>query len=132
MGGTAVGLLYLEKRNEHIRRVSQTKAPVEVRLQLADNVPAWVNSQLKEKVLRAAEGYGQDVKIDENAAGQVHQNIINNIAWLDDVKVQATHDALYIEGRWRKPVGLIKTARQDFYVDSEQVVLDFIQMPDLR
>ncbi|MBN1804634.1 MAG: hypothetical protein JW837_05245 [Sedimentisphaerales bacterium] len=131
LGGTAVGLVYLEKRNEHVRHASQAKAHVEVQLQLADNAPAWVNSELKEKVLQAARGNRRDLKIDENAAGLVHQNIINNIAWLDDVKVQATHDTLYIEGRWRKPVGFIKTAGQNFYVDSEQVVLDFIQMPDL-
>jgi hypothetical protein len=131
LGGTAVGLLYLEKRNEHIRRVSQTKDQVEIQLQLADNIPSWVNSQLREKVLRAAEGYGQDLKIDENAAGQVHQNIVKHIAWLDDVKVQTTHNALRIEGRWRKPVGLIKAAGQKFYVDSKQVVLDFIEMTDL-
>jgi hypothetical protein len=131
LGGTAVGLLYLEKRNKQHTPIPQTEVKVEVDLLLADGIPAWVNNQLKEKVLRAAKGNGQDLRIDEDAAGRVHQNIINNIAWLDDVKVQALHNALHITGRWRKPVGLIKTAGQNFYVDAEQVVLDFILMPDL-
>jgi hypothetical protein len=131
LGGTAVGLLYLEKRNKEHTPITQTEVQVEIDLLLADHVPAWVNNQLKEKVLRAAKGNGQDLRIDENAAGSVHQNIINNIAWLDDVKVQAKHNALHIEGHWRKPIGLIKAAGQNFYVDAEQVVLDFIEMPDL-
>ena len=126
LGGTAIGLLYLEKQNRLNAPISET----EVQIQLAD-VPAWVNNELQTKVLRAAKGNGQDLRIDENAASKVHQNIVKHIAWLDDVKVQTTHNALHIKGRWRKPVGLIKAARQKFYVDAEQVVLDFIQMPDL-
>jgi hypothetical protein len=126
LGGTAIGLLYLEKQNRLNSPISET----EVQIQLAD-VPAWVNNELQTKVLRAAEGDGQSLRIDENAASLVHQNIESRFVWLDDVKVQTTHNALHIKGRWRKPVGLIKAARQKFYVDAEQVVLDFIQMPDL-
>jgi hypothetical protein len=126
LGGTAVGLLYLEKHNKKNTPVSEA----EVKLQLAD-VPEWVNSELQEKALRAAKKDVQDLKIDENAAALVHQNIENQFVWLDDIKVQTTHNALRIEGRWRKPVGLIKAGKHSFYVDAEQLVLDFVQMPNL-
>jgi hypothetical protein len=126
LGGTAIGLLYLEKHNRQNKPVSET----EVKLQLAD-VPKWVNGELQANALQAATKDVQDLKIDENAAGLVHQNIKKHFVWLDDVKVQTTHNALRIEGRWRKPVGLIKLGRHSFYVDAEQVLLDFIQMPDL-
>jgi hypothetical protein len=131
LGGITVGLLYLEKYNKHHAPIPEKEVQIEFQLQLAEGAPAWVNSQLREKVMRTARGNGRNLIIDENAAGQIHKNIIENIAWLDDVKVKATFDSLYIEGRWRKPVGLIKTANQIFYIDAEQVVLDFIPMPDL-
>jgi hypothetical protein len=126
LGGTAIGLLYLDKYRK------ETTPPMEgpVVLELVD-VPAWVNSELKQKALDAAEGDLEDLRIDENAAGLVQQNIDRRFAWLDDVKVQTTHNALRIEGRWRKPVGLIKTGRSSFYVDAKQVVLDFVEMPGI-
>ena len=126
LGGTAIGLIYLD------RYLKETAPPPEAEalLELAD-VPTWVNSELQVKVLQAARGNGQDLRIDENAAGLVQNNIDRQIAWLDDVKVQTTHNSLRIEGHWRKPVGLIKSGRRSFYVDAEQVVLDFVQIPGL-
>jgi hypothetical protein len=126
LGGTAVGLLYLDKYRK------ETAPPMEgeVELELVD-VPAWVNSELKKKALTAARGDLEDLRIDENAAALVQQNIDRRFAWLDNVKVQATHNALLIEGRWRKPMGLIKPGRRSFYVDAEQVVLDFVEIPGI-
>jgi hypothetical protein len=126
LGGTVIGLIYLD------RYIKETTPPPEEQVvpELVD-VPAWVNSELRQKALKAAKGDLEDLRIDENAAGLVQQNIDRRFAWLDDVKVQTTHNALLIEGRWRRPVGLIKTGRRSFYVDAEQVVLDFVQMPGL-
>jgi len=126
LGGTAVGLLYLDKYRK------ETIPPIEggVELELVD-VPAWVNDELKQKALTAAIGDLEELRIDENAAGLVQQNIDRRFAWLDKVKVQTTHDALLIEGRWRRPIGLVKSGRRSFYVDAEQVVLDFVEMPGI-
>jgi len=126
LGGTVIGLIYLE------RYIKETVPPPEgqIVLELAD-VPDWVNNQLREKVLDAARGDGEALRLDENAGGLVQQNIEIEVAWLDEVKVQTTHNALRIEGRWRKPVGLIKSGRRSFYVDAEQVVLDFVKMPGM-
>jgi hypothetical protein len=126
LGGTAVGLLYLDKYRK------ETTPPMEgeVELELVD-VPAWVNDELQQKALTAAISELEDLRIDENAAGLVQQNIGRRCAWLDDVKVQTTHNAVRIEGRWRKPMGLIKSGRRSFYVDAEQVVLDFVEMPGM-
>jgi len=126
LGGTAVGLLYLDKYRK------ETAPPIEgeVELELVD-VPAWVNEELKQKVLTAARGDVEDLRIDENAAGRVQQNIDRRFAWLDKVKVQTTHNALLIEGRWRMPKGLVKSGSRSFYVDAEQVLLDFVEMPGM-
>jgi hypothetical protein len=126
LGGTAIGLLYLDRYRK------ETTPPMEgpVELELVD-VPAWVNSELKQKALDAAIGDLEDLRIDENAAGLVQQNIDRRFAWLDKVKVQTTHNAVRIEGRWRRPTGLVKSGRRSFYVDAEQVVLDFVEMPGM-
>ncbi|MDT8301635.1 MAG: hypothetical protein RQ760_09135 [Sedimentisphaerales bacterium] len=127
LGGTAVGLLYLDKYRK------ETTPPIEgeeIELELVD-VPAWVNDELKQKALTAAISDLEDLRIDENAAGLVQQNIDRRFAWMDDVKVQTTHSALLIEGRWRRPIGLVKSGRRSFYVDAEQIVLDFVEMPGM-
>ncbi len=124
--GIVAGFSFLEKYVKETSPVSDET----VRLELAD-VPAWVNDQLKQKVLAAARGDGGDLRLDENAAGPVQQNIAREVVWLDEVIVQRTHDGFRIEGRWRRPVGLVKSGLRQFYVDAEQVVLDFVQMPHL-
>jgi hypothetical protein len=83
-----------------------------------------VTDQLKEKIYVAARGDGNDLRL-------VQQNIEREVVWLDEVTVQTTHNALRIEGRWRRPVGLVKSGRRKFYVDAKQVVLDFVEMPRL-
>jgi len=125
--GIVVGFSFLERYVKETSPVSDKT----IRLELVD-VPAWVSDQLKEKVLAAAKGDSEDLRLDEKAAlSSMKWNIERDVAWLDEVKVQTTHDGLHIEGRWRKPVALVKSGTRKFYVDAEQVVLDFVQMPHL-
>ena len=124
--GIVVGFSFLERYVKETSPVSEQT----IRLELA-NVPAWVNDQLKQKVLAVARGDGEDLRLDENAAGTLQQNIAREVVWLVEVTVQRTHDGFRIEGRWRRPVGLVKSGLSRFYVDAEQVVLDFVQMSHL-
>jgi len=117
--GIVVGFSFLERYVKETSPVSEQT----IRLELAD-VPAWVTDQLKEKVYVAARGDGNDLSL-------VQQNIAREVVWLDEVTVQTTHDVLRIEGRWRRPVALVKSGLRQFYVDAEQVVLDFVAMPHL-
>jgi len=120
------GFSFLERYAKETSVVSEQT----IRLELV-NVPAWVTKELEEKVLAPAKDDGEDLILDENAAALVQKNIKKEVVWLNDIKVQETHDRLRIEGRWRKPVGLVKSGKRKFYVDVEQVVLDFVQMPRL-
>jgi len=124
--GIVVGFSFLERYVKETSPVSDKT----IRLELVD-VPAWVTKELEEKVLAPAKDDGEDLILDENAAALVQKNIKKEVVWLNDVKVQKRHDRLRIEGRWRKPVGLVKSGKRKFYVDAEQVVLDFVQMPRL-
>jgi hypothetical protein len=92
------------------------------------NVPEWVSSGLKTKI-RAAAG-GKTLRLDEEAAEVVAENLAS-VAWLDNIKIQTTHKQVLIEARWRKPLALVKSGSQNFYVDNELVVLDFVPIPNL-
>jgi hypothetical protein len=92
------------------------------------NVPEWASSELKAKI-RAAAG-GKTFRLDEEAAGMVAENLAF-VAWLDNIKIQTTHKQVLVEARWRKPLAMVKSGSQNFYVDDELVVLDFVPIPDL-
>jgi hypothetical protein len=92
------------------------------------DVPEWVSSELKAKIYNAAGG--KTFQLDENAAQMAAENLAS-VAWLTDVKIQTTHDHLFIEAKWRKPVAMVKSGSQSFYVDAEMVVLDFVPLSNL-
>lgn len=121
-----IGFIFLDRYVKRSVPVSEKTASLKL-----TNVPAWVNEPLKEKVYAAATAYGEDLRLDENVARAVQQNIEALVAWLDEVNVQTTHDSICIEGRWRRPLGLVKRGLQSFYVDHELVVLDFVPIPNL-
>ena len=127
LSGAALGLLFLE---EYVKDTARTSEDT-FYLELA-GVPAWVDAQLKKKVRDIAESSGGNVRFDDAAALSVQRSIEKQIAWLDDVKVQARQDGLRVEGRWRKPIALIRTDLvEPRYVDSQRVVLDYVPLPEL-
>lgn len=92
------------------------------------DVPTWVNWDLKARV--AAMAGGSKFLIRDETADVVARNLAP-MAWLDDVSVQVTHDAVRVKARWRKPVALIQKGPSKYYVDSDLVVLDHMAMPQL-
>jgi hypothetical protein len=92
------------------------------------NVPEWASSELKAKIRDAAGG--KTLRLDEEAAEMVAENLAP-VAWLDNIKIQTTHKQVLIEARWRKPLAMVKSGSQNFYVDDELVVLDFVPIPNL-
>jgi hypothetical protein len=124
--GIVFGLISLEKYVKETIPVQQGSGE----LVLAD-VPLWVSDQLKEKVHAIAAAKGSKVGLDDEAVLSVQRNIEELVPWLDEVRVRATNNILRVEARWRKPIALVKSGTIKFYVDAEQVVLDYMEMPDL-
>jgi hypothetical protein len=91
-------------------------------------VPTWVSWDLKLRVAEVAGG--SRFPIEDDTAEVVTRNLAP-MAWLDDVKVQVTHDAVRVKARWRKPVALLEKDSWRFYVDANLVVLDYLAMPQL-
>jgi hypothetical protein len=123
ISGIIIGLMFLEKY------VKETIPADDVYLELA-GVPLWASEELKQKVHDAAIGKAGN-GLGEDIALSVKRNLDQLTAWLDDVKVRSTYDRLRVEGRWRKPIGLVKFGRLKFYVDAERVVLDYVPLPEL-
>lgn len=126
LSGIVIGLMLLEKYVKET--VPAGRGSID--LELAD-VPLWVSDQLKDKVHAAAAGEGFNPGLNEDTALSVQRNIEELIVWLDEVKVRTIHDRLRVEGRWRKPLALVKSGLIKFYVDAEQIVLDFVPIPEL-
>jgi hypothetical protein len=124
--GIVIGLIYLDR---YLKQTTPARQGT-IELELLD-VPSWVTSQLKESIIAVAGGNGDVLKLDENTALSVQHKIEKTFCWLDDVTVRTTHDGLRIEGRWRKPIALIKWGLDKYYVDAEKVLLDFVPMPEL-
>jgi hypothetical protein len=121
-----VGFVLLDKYVKKAVPVSERAAGLE----LVD-VPVWVNELLEERMYEAAVASGDDIKPDEGTARLVQENIERLVGWVEEVRVQAVHDRLLIEARWRKPVALVESGRDKFYVDGELVVLDFVPISNL-
>jgi len=121
----AVGLVFLDK---YVKKVAPAWGKT-VDVELIEP-PAWVNQPLRDKIIKAAT-VDDGVKLDEDVVRLIASNLTRKVAWLQKVKVQATHDKILIEADYRKPLALIKLGLRKFYVDAEVVVLDFVPMPNL-
>ncbi len=106
----------------------RSTTPVQTGPLVLEDVPEWVSTELKTKILVAA-GY-KSLELDEKAARLVAENLAS-VGWLGNVKVRTTHENVIIKGRWRKPLALVKSGFNKFYVDAELMVLDFVPMPNL-
>jgi len=91
-------------------------------------VPNWANWDLKTRV--AAVAGGTRFPLTEETAAVLARNLAP-LAWLADVDIKVTHDAVRVTARWRKPVALLEKGGSKFYVDADLVVLDYMPMPHL-
>jgi hypothetical protein len=121
-----VGFEFLDKYVRKVAPVSEEFGSLEL-----VNVPPWITESLKEKIYAAARANGEDLKLDEDAARSVQNNLEREVAWLQNVTVQTTHDTIRIEAKWRRPIALVKRGMRKYYVDAEMVVLDFVPIPRL-
>jgi len=126
LAAVGAGFVFLGKYVKETVPVSSKIGPVE----LVDP-PAWINQPLLERIYAAATAGGQELNLDEDAARSIQNNLERELAWLHNVRVQTTHENILVKADYRKPIALVKSGLQKFYVDDELVVLDFLPMPSL-
>jgi hypothetical protein len=101
-------------------------------IELVGEVPNWVSEEIKNRIYAAATAEANNsANDDEKIAASAQQNIAHLVPWLADTKVQTTHNSVLISGRWRKPMLLVTAEKNKFYIDAEQVVLDYVPIGNL-
>jgi hypothetical protein len=121
-----LGFVWLDR---HVR-ASSAVLHKPTTIELVD-VPTWATEQLRERVRAAARVGRETLLINESTAVMVQHNIESQVAWIADVRVEVTHEAARVKGRWRKPLALLETGSSKFYIDTDLVILDSMPMPDL-
>jgi hypothetical protein len=126
LGGIGVGFVFLQKYVEKTATVSNRMGLLELL-----DMPEWVSEKLKQKIYNAAISNGEDLRLDEDAAKAIQENISSQFVWMDDIKIQTTNTSLEIRGQWRKPLVMAQKGKNKCYVDKELVVLDFVEVSKL-
>lgn len=126
LAGICVGFVHLEKYVNRVIAVSDRTAYLDI-----VNIPDWVTEPLIARLRTAAVAGGLELKLDEDAAMMVRQNIETQMSWLENVRVQITHESICVECGWRKPAAVIAAGEDKFYIDAKMAVMDFVDMPEL-
>lgn len=120
-----VGFMFLDRYVKANLNLSEKTAAI----QLVD-FPDWADTELKQKIISTAGKSPGDFKLTEDAAVRIGENLVT-LAWLYDIKVQVSSEAISVNAKYRRPVGLIKDHNQQFYVDNELIVLDYVPIRKL-
>ena len=120
-----VGFIFLDKYVKNNLNLSEKTAPI----QLVD-FPPWGGDELKQKIISTAGKSSDAFRLTETAAIQTGENL-QMLAWLYDIKVQVSNEAIIVNAKYRKPVGLIKAPEGQYFIASDFVILDYIPVSKL-
>jgi hypothetical protein len=126
LAAVGAGIFFLDKYVKTAVPVAESKGPIKL-----VSPPDWLSDELKERIITVAGAGHNDLQLDNDAARLVAQNL-TSLAWLEQFQVQTTGQDILIKAEFRKPEALIMTGRQQFYVDENLVVLDYMPMPKLH
>jgi hypothetical protein len=124
--GLGAGFMFLEQYVKNTVPLSRKIGSIELL-----GVPPWVNDELEKKICTAARAGGEHLTLAEDTARFVQNNLVRNVAWLDQVRVQTTNNSIRIRALWRKPLALLRLGSRRFYVDKDLVILDFVPVAGL-
>jgi len=91
-----------------------------------ENVPRWVDEALRSQVY-AAIGGSRTFRLEENMASLVVEGL-EAVAWLHQIQARVTHRDIRVSAQWRKPLAQFESGSTAFYVDTDGVVLDRIDL----
>lgn len=117
-----LGFIYLDKYVKQAVPVAKRTGVLEL-----VSPPWWLNDAQKERIYAAATANGEDLKLDKDAAESVRRNLENAGGWLDNVKVQTTGQTFRIWAKWRKPLAVVKGSKQEYYLDADGFVMDYVE-----
>jgi hypothetical protein len=118
------GFIFLDRFVRNNMNLDEKEVPVKF-----IDFPDWGGVELEGKIKTAGKSQN-GFKLTEDAAMRLGENLAS-LAWLSDIKVQAGRDVINVSAKYRKPVGMIRDHSQQFYIDSELVILDYIPISRL-
>ena len=126
VAGGAIGLIYMDRYVKNTAKEGMGNQSSKIKdgsLKLI-NSPAWLNQEWVDKLI-ATTG-GKRFPLDQDSAKKVAQRL-GTLSWLENVQVQTTPEYLTVEANYRRPIGWIRTGRnQKVYLDIDMNVLDYI------
>jgi hypothetical protein len=120
-----IGFIFLERFVKTSLALDVNAVP----LRLVD-FPPWAGDELKAKIVNTAGDSEDDFKITDVAAMRIGENL-SALAWLYDVQVQVSNQVITVSAKYRKPVALIMSTKEKFFIDSEFIILDYIPLSKL-
>jgi hypothetical protein len=135
-GAFAVMFLFMDR---YVHAYSPDANPVG-KLELV-SPPRWVTGDLQAKIAASAGAY--EFALDDDTARTVAGNL-QNLAWIYNVKVQATDETVRIFANYRKPVAVVRSGKKKYYLSlvksddlryeedcKKVVVLDYVEIENL-
>lgn len=120
--GFFFGSVYLDRYVETVLPVGE-----EVPL-LIENKPEWFNSEL-DSLIRTTAG-AETFAITKGTARIVAERL-QELMWLEGVRVRVTAGAVRINAGFRKPVGLINFKGKKFYLDENAFAMRYLPIANL-
>ena len=113
----------------YLRRYVETISPVDKEVPLfIENKPGWFNSEL-DGLIRTTAG-AETFAINKETARVVAERL-QELMWLEGVRVRVTGDAVMINAGFRKPVGLIEFKGKKFYLDENAISMRYLPFANL-
>jgi hypothetical protein len=120
-----VGFVFLDRYVKTSMNLKAKTVPIHLM-----NFPDWGSEELKKKIVEVAAGDSKDLSLSESAAMRIGENIAD-FPWLYDAKTQIGNQAIVISAQYRLPVALIKSDDRQYFIASDLVVLDYVNIPAL-
>lgn len=128
IGGICFGFVKLEKFVRYrIFQEDESSVP----LKLLD-APDWLNQEIIKRINETAKMGLDKLPVEPATAEMVYRNLDNHLKWLTDISVQATAEAIELKATYRKPIAILRTAGDVYYVDQDLYVLDYITINTLN
>lgn len=122
--GVAIGLFYLKRYTQAATEYDAPQGTVTF-----SQPPTWLNQEWKDWI--EDELGGSVFVLDEHTAEGIGTTL-QETAWLKNIRVQTTPKNIMVFADHRRPVGLVKSGRQQYYVADDMTVMNFIPMPALN
>lgn len=123
--GLTFGFIYMDKFVKTSYRFGKEELSLEL-----TNVPDWVSPELEKQIVDTARKGGTDFILNEESARRVGENL-RTLAWLDNIQVSVGSKAIVVSSKYRKPIAVAAAGNEQFYIDSQAVILDYVPISKL-